>query len=162
MKPLRTPTVSGETEAERALVRLGRGIGDRFQELGILVSDTVGCDVFGDLRVDGLLVGLVDLDDLFESLAFGADGARLAAAGSRRGVVRVWDVAGDGPAVVSPQGPEGAMDVAVSGPTSITTVLPRPMAKTSRSRSTSKFRQSRSPHFAQASRRRKRKPVLRS
>jgi WD40 repeat protein/serine/threonine protein kinase/tetratricopeptide (TPR) repeat protein len=54
------------------------------------------------------------LDDLFEGLTFSADGARLAGAGSRRGVVRVWDVAGDGPPVVARQGPEGAMDVAFS------------------------------------------------
>jgi WD40 repeat protein len=55
-----------------------------------------------------------DLDDFFGALAFRADGTRLAAAGSRRGVVRVWDMARDGRAVVAQQGPEGAMDAAFS------------------------------------------------
>ena len=54
-----------------ALVRLGRGLGDRLQQLGVLVPDAVGGDVLGDLGVDRLLVGLIDLDDLLDLAARG-------------------------------------------------------------------------------------------
>jgi hypothetical protein len=49
-----------------ALVWLGRCFGDRLQQHGVLIADAVGRDVFGDLRIDRLFVGLVDLDDLLD------------------------------------------------------------------------------------------------
>jgi hypothetical protein len=47
-------------------VRLGRGLGDGLEELGVLVLDAAGGDVLGDLVVDRLLVGLIDLYDLLD------------------------------------------------------------------------------------------------
>ena len=52
-----------------ALVRLSRCFGDSFEQHGILVPDAVRRYVLAHLRVDRLLVGLVDLDDLFDPLA---------------------------------------------------------------------------------------------
>ena len=52
-----------------ALVRVGRGLGDGLEQMGVLVADAVGGDVLGDLGIDRLLVGLIDLDDLFDLAA---------------------------------------------------------------------------------------------
>ena len=56
---------AGDPDAD-ALVRLGRGLGDGLEQGVVLVPDAVGGDVLGDLGVDRLLVGLVDLDDLLD------------------------------------------------------------------------------------------------
>jgi WD40 repeat protein/tetratricopeptide (TPR) repeat protein len=52
-------------------------------------------------------------DDPLLALAFGPDGAHLAAAGAARRTVWLWDLAAERPAVTR-QGPEGAMDLAFS------------------------------------------------
>ena len=41
-------------------------VGDGLQDLHVLLLDAVGGHVLGDLVVDGLLVLLVELDDLFD------------------------------------------------------------------------------------------------
>ena len=38
-------------------------------KIGVLLLDAVGGDVLGDFLVDGLLVRLIDLDDLFDPAA---------------------------------------------------------------------------------------------
>lgn len=48
------------------LRRVARCIGHRLQNLQLLPLDPVGGDVLGDLAVDGCLVLLVELDDLFD------------------------------------------------------------------------------------------------
>ena len=66
-------TLTGAEEARDpdayAFVRLSRCFGDSFEQHGILVPDAVRRYVLAHLRVDRLLVGLVDLDDLFDPLA---------------------------------------------------------------------------------------------
>ena len=57
---------SGEEGADT--VGMGLGVGDGLQDLLVLVLDPVSGDVLGDLGVDGLLVLLVELDDLFDGL----------------------------------------------------------------------------------------------
>jgi WD40 repeat protein/serine/threonine protein kinase len=52
-------------------------------------------------------------DDPLLALAFGPDGAHLAAAGATRRTVWLWDLAAERPSVTY-QGPEGAMDLAYS------------------------------------------------
>ena len=49
-------------------VRLGGSLGDRLEQQRILILDTGRRYVLTHLRIDGLLVGLVDLDDLFDPL----------------------------------------------------------------------------------------------
>src|SRR5262249_7350753 len=50
-------------------VRVGRGLGDGSEQLVVLFADAVCSDIFGDLIVNGLLVGLIDLDDLLNLTA---------------------------------------------------------------------------------------------
>jgi hypothetical protein len=50
-------------------IRIGRGVGDSLEQSVVLLADAVGGDVFGDLVVDGLLVCLIDLDDLLDLTA---------------------------------------------------------------------------------------------
>ena len=59
---------AGDPDAD-AFVRVGRGLGDGLEQMGVLVPDAVGGDVLGDLGVDRLLVGLIDLDDLLDLAA---------------------------------------------------------------------------------------------
>ena len=47
-------------------MRVCRGVGHRFEDLGVLVTNTVGGDVLGDFLVYRLFVGLIDLNDLFD------------------------------------------------------------------------------------------------
>lgn len=42
------------------------GFDNRLEELGVLVSDAAGGDVFRDFPVYGLLISLVDLNDFFD------------------------------------------------------------------------------------------------
>ena len=44
-------------------------LGDGLEQFVVLVPDAVGGDVLGDLGVDRLLVGLIDLDDLLDLAA---------------------------------------------------------------------------------------------
>jgi hypothetical protein len=50
-------------------VRFGGGVSDGPEQLVVLLTDAVRGDVFGDLVVDGLLVRLIDLDDLLNLTA---------------------------------------------------------------------------------------------
>ena len=43
-----------------------RGLCNGFQESRVLIADAVRGNVLGDFRIHGLLVGLIDLDDLFD------------------------------------------------------------------------------------------------
>jgi len=49
-----------------ALVWLCRGFGNCFEQLGVLIANTVCGNVFRNFLVHGLLVGLINLDDLLD------------------------------------------------------------------------------------------------
>ena len=47
-------------------MRIAGSLSDGFEEIVVLLTDTIGGDVFRDFIMDRLLVRLIDLDDLFD------------------------------------------------------------------------------------------------
>jgi len=62
------PEEAGHPDAD-GLVGVIRGLGDGLEQVGVLVPDAVRGDVLVDLGEDGLLLGLIDLDDLLDPAA---------------------------------------------------------------------------------------------
>src|SRR5205807_1048822 len=66
-------TLAGPEEARHpdshAFVRIAGSLGDGFEEIVILFTDTIGGDVFRDFSMDRLLIRLIDLDDLLDLTA---------------------------------------------------------------------------------------------
>ena len=56
---------AGDPDSD-TLSGFGARLVDRFEEVSVLPAYAVGDDILGDLRVDGVLVRLVDLDDLLD------------------------------------------------------------------------------------------------
>jgi hypothetical protein len=52
-----------------AFVRIAGSLSDGFEQIVVLFTDTIGGDVFRDFSMNGLLVRLIDLDDLFDLAA---------------------------------------------------------------------------------------------
>jgi hypothetical protein len=50
-------------------VKIGERLSDGLEQKVVLLANAVGADVLGNFRMDGLLVRLIDLDDLLDLAA---------------------------------------------------------------------------------------------